>query len=174
MTSSVEEGTSGTEMRRSRLSLARGQHGARRGPNARDGSGPYNLGDRAPVLSNLTHASSPGADLGESPALASSGRHPTRWYPSRPCPATSESGLYRRPVADTPFSIDPFAVRGGRSIARAAEEQWDRGERRCPESTVRDRGRQPAHLRNRSTERVAENAAQSIWALSRFLNHGVL
>ena len=62
MTSSVEEGTSGTEMRRGRLSLARGQHGARRGPNARDGSGPYNLGDRAPVLSRPTHASSPGAD----------------------------------------------------------------------------------------------------------------
>ena len=62
MTSSGEEGTSGTEMRRGRLSLARGQHGARRGPNARDGSGPYNLGDRAPMLSRPTHASSPGAD----------------------------------------------------------------------------------------------------------------
>ena len=132
MTSSVEEGTSGTEMRRSRLSLARGQHGARRGPNARDGSGPYNLGDRAPVLSNLTHASSPGADLGESPAPASFGRHPTQRYPFRTCHATSESGLYRRPVADTPFSISPLAVRGGRSyrLRRRGASRWTTPRRR--------------------------------------------
>ena len=36
--SSVEEGTCGTEIRWGRLSLARDQHGARRGPNAREGS----------------------------------------------------------------------------------------------------------------------------------------
>ena len=59
---------------------------------------------------------------GESPAPASFGRHPTQRYPSLPCPVTSESGLYRRPVADTPFSIDPFAARGGRSIVHVAEE----------------------------------------------------
>ena len=72
------------------------------------------------MMDSLTRTSMSRASAwGESPAPSSSGRHPTQRYPSRPCPAASESGLYRHPVADTPFSIDPFAVRGGRFIVCA-------------------------------------------------------
>ena len=98
---------------------------------------------------------------GERPAPSSLGRHPTQRYPSRPCPATSESGLYRRPVADTPFSSDPLAVRGGR-FYRSRRRGVVRAERRQRDRLIIEatgRGRQPAHSRILGTERVDENAA---------------
>ena len=80
------------------------------------------------MMDVLTRTSMSRASVrGESPTPASSGRHPTQRCPSRPCPATSESGPYRHPVADTPPLSDLLAVRGGRLIAAS---------RRSPEMDI--------------------------------------